>query len=171
MKIIIVMILLLAGCASPSGNNNVPQPKQAVDIEKYLGKWYEVARYENWFEKGCAAPSANYLRRDAEIINITNSCIKDGKTDTAEGKAKIVANSNNSKLKITFFGPFYLGDYWILEHAADYSWSIVGEPSGRYLWILTRVANPKAELMQELLGRVKNMGYNTDMLIFPKHNN
>jgi apolipoprotein D and lipocalin family protein len=169
--VVIMLLLIVAGCkSSPIGNQNVPEPRQKVELKNYLGKWYEVARYDNWFEEDCESPQAEYQQIDAETIKIINSCIKNGAPDVAEGKAKIVENSNNAKLKVSFFGPFYLGDYWILEHAEDYSWSIVGEPTGRYLWILTRMQKPEAKLMQELLARVQNLGYDSSLLIFPETN-
>ncbi|MFP3693887.1 lipocalin family protein, partial [Burkholderia sp. SIMBA_048] len=76
-----------------------------------------------------------------------NSCREggpNGPVRSSEGRARIVAGSGDAKLKVSFFGPFFFGDYWVLDHADDYAWSIVGEPSGRFLWILTRSAKPSA---------------------------
>ena len=87
-----------------------------------------------------------------------------GKSTSSRGVAKVVDLSSNAKLKVSFFGPFY-GDYWVLDHAGDYSWSIVGEPSGRYLWILAREANPSAEATAQLIGRTRALGYNANMLV------
>ena len=75
--------------------------------------------------------------------------------------------ATNAKLKVSFFGPFY-GDYWVLDHADDYSWSIVGEPSGRYLWILNRKATPPEAEVQRLIGRVRELGYDTTMMLRTK---
>ena len=153
---------LLGACSGgPVGNANVPQPAKAVDVSQYVGRWYEVARYENSFEKGCEGVTTDYAALDDGRIGIINSCRKgavDGALSTADGKAKVVEGSNNAKLKVSFFGPFYVGDYWVLDRAEDYSWSIVGEPSGRYLWILSRKPVLSEKQMGKLYARVKAMG-------------
>jgi apolipoprotein D and lipocalin family protein len=167
---------LLAACASLTGgkcgNAQVPQPAKPVDLDRYTGRWYEFARYENRFEKGCESVTAEYAKRSDGLIAVTNRC-RDGGTDgplrVSEGRAKIVPDSANAKLKVSFFGPFYLGNYWVLDHADDYSWSIVGEPSGRYLWILTRAEHPDPVLRAELVRRVAVLGYDTAMLRQTRH--
>lgn len=165
-------LILLTACGSyPAGNANVPQPTKAVELERYLGKWYELARYENRFEKGCEAVTAEYAKRDDGLISVLNTCRKgsvDGEKDTAEGKAKIVEGSNGAKLKVSFFGPFFFGDYWVLDRAEDYSWSIVGEPSGKYLWILTREPVLSKDKRDALINKAKALGYDTSLLYFPK---
>ena len=162
---------LLAACATQgatrSGNAKVPQPAKPVDLDRYLGQWYEFARYENRFERDSEAVTANYARRDDGLVSIVNACRQGGLTGpyrSAEGRAKVVPGSNGTKLKVSFFGPFYVGDYWVLDHADDYTWSIVGEPSGRYLWILTREAKPSAELRRTLIERTRALGYDVTML-------
>lgn len=168
----ILLVGLLAACSGgPVGNTRVPEPAKAVDLARYVGRWYEVARYENGFEKGCEAVTADYTLRDDGRVGIVNTCRKgavDGAVATAEGKAKIVDGSGNAKLKVSFFGPFYVGDYWVLDRADDYSWSIVGEPSGRYLWILSRTPVPTQKRMAALIGKVRAMGYNTSLIYHPK---
>lgn len=165
---------LIAGCATQgkSGNANVPQPAKTVDLDRYLGRWYEFARYENRFERDCEAVTADYATRDDGLISVVNACRKGGLTGpykSAEGRAKIVPESGNAKLKVSFFGPFYVGDYWVLDHADDYTWSIVGEPSGRYLWILTRDAKPAAAARTSLVERVRALGYDVTMLRETQH--
>ena len=149
----------------------MPQPAKTVDLTHYVGRWYEIARYENGFENGCEGVTADYTARDDGLIGIVNTCRKgavDGVVTTADGKAKIVEGSNNAKLKVSFFGPFYVGDYWILDRADDYSWSIVGEPSGHYLWILSRKPMVTKNQMNTLLAKVKTMGYDTSLIYHPK---
>jgi apolipoprotein D and lipocalin family protein len=162
--------ILLDACAGKSGNNNVPEPKKSVEITKYFGKWYEIARYHNWFEEDCTAPSAEYkwLDESEKIISITNSCIKDGEIDIADGKAKIVDNSTNAKLKVSFFGPFYLGDYWVLDHDDEYNWAIIGEPTGSYLWLLARTPKIEPKMLRQLVSEIAKLGYDTNMLIYPQ---
>ncbi|WP_198024132.1 lipocalin family protein [Sphingorhabdus lutea] len=160
------------GRAGPVGNANVPQPAKSVQLDLYLGKWYEMARYEAPFQKGCDGVTADYSMRDDGKIDVVNRCIKDGKTSTAKGKAKLVDDGNEhikgAKLKVSFFGPFY-GDYWVLDRADDYSWSIVGEPSGRYLWMLTRQANPPAAMRKIIENRVRQMGYDWSLVRQTSH--
>jgi apolipoprotein D and lipocalin family protein len=168
---------LLAACASShtggmSGNAQVPQPARPVDLDRYIGRWYEFARYENRFEKGCERVTAQYAKRSDGLITVTNRCHGggvNGPVRVSEGRAKIVPGSANAKLKVSFFGPLYLGNYWVLDHADDYSWAIVGEPSGRYLWILTRAEQPDPTLRAELISRVAELGYDTSMLRQTQH--
>ncbi|KNH05251.1 Outer membrane lipoprotein Blc [Candidatus Burkholderia brachyanthoides] len=166
---------MLVACVSNGarwvGNENVPEPSKAVDLERYLGHWHEFARYENRFERGCEAVTANYAKREDRLISIINGCHQGGLSGprTSEGRAKIVPGSSGVKLKVPFFGPFYVGDYWILDHADDYSWSIVGEPTGRYLWILTRDAKPGRELRRALLERTRALGYDVTLLLETQH--
>lgn len=168
---ILTLCFMLAACAEgPVGNADVPEPAKAVALNRYLGTWYELARYEHRFERGCEGVTAEYSLREDGHIRVVNSCREgavDGVKKTAEGKAKVVEASRNAKLKVSFFGPFY-GDYWVLDHAEDYSWSIVGEPSGRYLWILSRKAVVSKPQMQALIDKVTAMGYDTSLLYYPK---
>jgi apolipoprotein D and lipocalin family protein len=162
--------IALAGCTHllsrhPVGNPSVPQPAKSVDLQGYLGRWYEIARYEQSFQKGCEGVTADYSLRPNGSINVVNRCRKPGgKSSEARGRAKVVDKTTNAKLKVSFFGPFY-GDYWVLDHADDYSWSIVGEPSGRNLWILAREPSPPEGEVTGLVQRARSMGYDTSMLI------
>jgi apolipoprotein D and lipocalin family protein len=164
----ILAAAVLAACspAGPSGNASVPQPAKSVDVDRYLGRWFEIARYENRFEKGCEGVTADYTMRSDGAVKVVNTCRQgsvDGKVKVAEGRANVVPGSGNAKLKVSFFGPFY-GDYWILDRAPDYAWSVVGEPSGRYLWILSRNAKPSERTRKMLAGKAESLGYDVDML-------
>lgn len=167
-------LLLAAACVGtpgPVGNTAVPQPAKPVEIDAYLGKWYEYGRYEAPFQKGCEGVTADYSLKDDGTIKVVNSCYRgglDGKFDQSTGKAKIVEGAAGAKLKVSFFGPFY-GNYWVLDHGAAgadglYDWSIVGEPSGRYLWMLTRQVRPDAPLRARLEARVKELGYDWELV-------
>ena len=160
---------LITSCAGshPVGNPSVPEPAKPVDLSRYLGRWYEVARYDSSFERDCEGVMAEYSLRPDGMIRVVNTCRKgslEGRIHTAEGKAKVVPGSGNAKLKVSFFGPFFFGNYWVLDHAEDYSWSIVGEPTGKYLWLLCREATPAEPVKASFLRRASEIGYDTSML-------
>ena len=166
---------LLGACAAlqkgPVGNAAVPQPAKAVDLSRYLGRWYEYGRYEAGFQKDCEAVTADYSMRDDGKVRVLNACRKgsvSGPEKTAEGRAKVVEGSQGAKLRVSFFGPFY-GDYWVLDRAEDYSWSIVGEPSGRYLWMLTRQPRPDPATAALLQSRVRELGYDWSLVRMTAH--
>lgn len=158
--------LSLAGCGGPVGNPAVPEPAKAVELQRYLGRWYELARYDNRFERGCEGVTAEYSLRPDGMIKVLNTCRQDapdGEARSAEGRAKLVEGAGGAKLKVAFFGPFF-ADYWVLDRADDYSWAIVGEPSGRYLWLLSRTPSPDQATMDAHLKRIAALGYDTRML-------
>ena len=159
--------LLVAGClgAGPFGNASVPQPTKRVDPGSYIGLWYELARYDNGFERGCEGVTAEYTAKTGGEIGVVNTCRQGslkGPVRKIEGNAKIVEGSGNAKFKVSFVGPFYFGNYWIIDHAQDYSWSIVGEPSGGYLWLLSRSRSKAA--LAIMTRRAKSLGYDTSLL-------
>ncbi|HTI01288.1 MAG TPA: lipocalin family protein [Acidisoma sp.] len=172
------LALLVAGLgvigAVPRNNprRGRPVPRKPVEIDRYLGLWYEFARYENRFERGCEAVTADYAWRPDGLIRIVNTCRQGGlmgRRRQAEARGRVVPGSGNAKLKVAFFGPFFWGNYWVLDHAEDYSWSIVGEGSRRYLWILTREAHPASERRALLLDRVQALGYGPEKLHMTRH--
>ena len=144
-----------------------PVPAKSVDLDRYLGLWHEFARYDSWFEHNDEGVTAEYsLRPDGliRVVNASRSGSPTGRRRWAEARARVVPGSGNAKLKVAFFGPFFIGNYWVLDHAEDYAWSIVGEGSRRYLWILTRAAVPPPDLQAMLIDRVRSLGYDTTML-------
>jgi apolipoprotein D and lipocalin family protein len=166
---VVAASLLLAGKAAGqySGNPAVPEPLKPVDLPRYLGRWYEFARYDNRFERGCEGVTAEYSRRPDGAIGIVNTCRRGGlggPLRASSGRARIVPGSGDTKLRVSFFGPVFLGRYWILDHDEDYSWSVVGEPSGKYLWILTREPAPDIAVQELLIARARALGYDTHRL-------
>ena len=163
----VLLAAALTGCVSgPVGNARPPEPVRAVALDRYLGKWYELARYDMAFERGCEAVTAEYSLRPDGLIKVVNSCHKgtpDGPLAVAVGRAKRVGDPLGARLKVSFFGPFF-ADYWVLDHGPDYEWSIVGEGSGRYLWILSRDPHPPQAVRDDLVRRVKAMGYDLKLL-------
>jgi apolipoprotein D and lipocalin family protein len=161
--------LVLAACVNmPPVNRVADAPLAAVervDLERYAGLWHEAARLPNQFERDCVAATAAYTRRPDGLIGVRNVCIKaDGAEEDVEGRAKVVDPATNAKLKVSFFGPFFVGDYWVIDLALDYSWAIVGEPRGRYLWVLTRAPKVDDATKAALSARVAARGYDAAKL-------
>lgn len=165
------VLVILAGCTTPPKNRSDAAPLRAVDavdLDRYFGRWYEIARLPNSFEKNCEGVTADYARRADGLISVVNTCrlgAPTGERKTAVGRARAVDGSN-AKLKVSFFGPFW-GDYWIIHLAEDYSLAIVGEPSGRYLWVLSRTPTLSPESRRETLEMLGAFGYDVTALYFP----
>ena len=138
-----------------------------VDLNRYLGEWYEIARYPNRFQKDCPASKATYsLRPDGRIEVINECCSSDYRKvlRSVRGTAKVVDRESNAKLKVTFFWPFS-GAYWIIDLGEDYQYAVVGHPDRKYLWILGREENMNEELYQEIITRLASQGYDPAKLI------
>ena len=167
----ILLSLALVGCKDPPVNRGPSTPLKAVevvDLQRYAGKWYEIARFPNSFEEDCVAVTATYSGNPDGTIKVVNSCrLKSftGEVDVAQGRARVLDTQSNAKLAVSFFWPFE-GDYWILALADDYTWVLVGEPSGRYLWILSRTPHISDALRTNLIGRLDVMGYNAKALFW-----
>jgi apolipoprotein D and lipocalin family protein len=139
---------------------------QAVDLSRYVGRWYEISRLPNGFQKKCFdSVTADYAMRPDGQIEVINRCRKaSGEYTTAKGRAKIVDKKTNAKLKVTFFWPFY-GDYWILDLGPNYEYAVVGEPGRKYLWILSRSPQMDEILYRQLLEKMAARGFKTEMMI------
>jgi apolipoprotein D and lipocalin family protein len=138
----------------------------SVDLARYAGQWYEIARLPNRFEKNCVSSvTATYTLRDDGKIDVLNRCKKaSGEFLSAKGKAKVVDKRSNAKLKVTFFWPFY-GDYWILDLGANYEYSVVGDESRKYLWILSRSPQLEDAVYQRILANMSTQGFDTSRII------
>lgn len=169
MRIALIVVLGLAGCSKTTTERlqlptleTVPE----VDLERYLGTWYEIASYPQRYQEGCTGTTATYTLREDGDIDVLNRCRKsslDGKEDTAEGRARVADSQTNAKLEVSFFGPFW-GDYWIIDLGPDYEHAVVGHPSRDYLWILSRTPTMDEATYEEILNRVKAKGYPLDRL-------
>jgi apolipoprotein D and lipocalin family protein len=142
-----------------------------VDLNRYLGKWYDIAHLPASFQKGCFNTQANYSLEKNGTIKVINTCNKGsvfGKEDVAEGTAKVVDKDTNAKLKVEFFWPFK-GDYWILEVGENYDYALVGSPCRNYLWILSRTPHLKEAIFNRLIGYANEKGFSTNNLVLTKH--
>lgn len=166
-NIFLITFLTFTGFAvALGGRKDELEVVQSVDLTRYTGRWYEIARLPNSFQKKCAdTVTANYTMRENGKIEVINRCRKaSGEYTTAKGKAKIVDKKTNAKLKVSFFWPFY-GDYWILDLGPNYEYAVVGEPGRNYLWILSRSPQMDEALFQQLLQKMAAKGFNTEKMI------
>ncbi len=144
----------------------------AVDLSRYAGDWYEVARFPNRFEAKCAADvMASYRRQDEGTIEVINRCRKaDGTVTMAKGVARVVDGSGNAKLKVRFapaflaFIPFVWGDYWVLGLEPQYRWAVVGSPDRKYLWVLSRTPVIDEREYAQAVDRARANGFDVSRL-------
>lgn len=160
------ILLTLIGCQSANNGQNIDNTTvPALDIPRFMGKWYEIARYEHRFEKGMTHVSATYSLLDNGKIRVVNEGEKDGKHKQVTGRAKQPNPQDPGKLKVSFFLWFY-SDYYILDLAPDYSYVLVGSSSDKYLWIMSREKTLPAEKQEELLDKLRTRGYDISKLLF-----
>lgn len=163
MRILILAILslLMVGCST----HYPPLPTvKKVNINRYLGTWYEIARYKSYFEEGCIDSRATYSLKKNGEIKVVNECIKNGVLSKATGVA-YTTNMSNSKLKVSFFRPFY-ANYWILMLGHNYQYALIGDPSRKYLWILSRTKTINKKLKKKILSKLSEFGYTEKKLIW-----
>jgi len=178
-KIIFItnLALLLTACSSPQ-EKNPPQlvTVKQVDLKKYIGLWYEIAKIPNSFQDHCAyGTTAEYKIDDDGDIIVTNSCYDDeGKIDVAEGLAKVVDKNTNEKLEVSFFSIFgirpFWGDYWIIGLDDNYQWAVVGTPNRKYGWVLSRTPSLPDSTMENIFKLLKSQYYNPDNFELSRQN-
>lgn len=164
--VIALMAASVSGCAYEIFFPQLPVVEQ-VKIDRFLGVWYEIARYPHGFEEGCAGVTAEYGVRDENSITVKNTCLEgslDGPMRTIEGYATIADPSTNAKLNVVFFPPFG-APYWVLELDEDYQWAVIGEPSRSFLWILSRTPKMSQATYDAILSRLPEKGYDPARLI------
>jgi apolipoprotein D and lipocalin family protein len=165
-KIIFLTIISII-MTSLNAKSQTLQTVPYVDLQKYLGKWYEIASYPQRFQKGCHCTTAEYSLSKEGIVIVENRCNRDsvtGKQSYIKGKAFVVKNSGNAKLKVQFFWPFK-GKYWIIDLADDYSYAVVSHPNKKYLWILSRTPEMNSSVYQQVIFRLKEKGFDLTKLI------
>jgi len=139
-----------------------------VELNKYLGKWYEIAHLPFRFEDDCTDITATYSLSKDGNVSVLNECLRDGKLKQAKGKAKVVDKNTGAKLKVTFFWPFS-ADYWIIDLGKDYYYAVVGTPNRKYLWILSRTPQMGGQLFSQLIESAKSKGFDVNKLIKTSH--
>ncbi|QKF76797.1 lipocalin family protein [Arcobacter defluvii] len=161
--ILFCFTILLTACSS---KNPPLQTVQKVELNKYLGTWYEIARYEHFFERNCKNVTANYSMMNEETIKVINRCTKIQTNEKKEAIGRAYAiDETNSKLKVSFFRPFY-GDYWVLMLDENYKYAVVGTPSREYLWILARDSKLDEKIKNEILQKLPSLEFDSSKLIW-----
>lgn len=167
MKTLIALSLLIG--AAGSGATELAEVKVVpyVDLSRYAGDWFEIARYPARFQEGCLATSATYSLRPDGKLDVVNRCRneRDGRLREVHGKAWVADRTSNAKLKVSFFWPFR-GDYWIIDLGREYEYAVVSRPDRKYLWILARKPAMEPEVLQGILGRLEEQGFDTKRLIW-----
>lgn len=168
--IVLLLSIVTGGCTGlPEGVH----PVDGFEIDKYLGKWYEIARLDHSFERGLQRVSAEYTRRDEGGVKVVNRGFsqEDNTWKEAEGKAYFAAGENTGHLKVSFFGPFY-GSYVVFELDDEaYQYAFVSGYNKSYLWLLSRTPDVSDELVARFVSRSAELGFEVDNLIFVDHSN
>lgn len=139
----------------------------SVDLNQYVGLWYEIASFPQSFQLNCENTTATYSLTNNNWIKVENRCIRNGEKVHIVGKAFVQKNSNNAKLKVQFFWPFR-GKYWIIDLDESYQYAVVGHPNRKYLWILSRTPNMDKDLLTEIVARTEAKGFDISKLSFTK---
>jgi apolipoprotein D and lipocalin family protein len=169
------VLLLLTACASGTSGRapNAPPPQTvaAVDLNRYAGLWFEIARYPNSFQRNCQGVTAEYTLRDDGRIGVINTCRstdRPGSPRSARAVASVIEGSNGAKIAVNF-APIPLpkgqGNYWVLHLEPDYSLALVGSPSGEYLWLLSRTPFISLEQKARVMATAVAQGFDVSMLV------
>lgn len=168
-RILIFALLLLIPASCMQIKDTLP-PLQVVPyvvLDRYVGTWYEIARYPHKFQSGCVGSRARYAFKDDGKLSVLNECYEESdrsKVRSAKGKAWVVDTHTNAKLKVSFFWPFS-GDYWIIDLGKDYEYAVIGHPDRKYLWILSRTKVMDESAYDGILNRLREQHYNVSKLI------
>jgi apolipoprotein D and lipocalin family protein len=175
-KYMISFLLLFVTIIQGQNMKNELQVVNKVDLKKYVGLWYEIAKIPNWFQKDCIRnTTAEYSLRDDGKIKVVNSCVQaDGSKKIAEGVAKVVDNISNAKLEVSFVRilgiQLFWGDYWIIGLGDNYDFALVGSPDRKYGWILSRTPKLPQEKLNLISDLLKIKGYNIKNFEFTEQN-
>jgi len=167
-KLIIPFLLVSIQLFGQSGENTEPKIVESVNLDKYLGTWYEIAKIPNKFQSNCAKnTTATYSMNADREIKVVNRCVEeDGEINEADGVAQIVDALSNAKLEVSFVSflgwrPFW-GAYWIIGLDENYQWAIVGHPERKYGWILSRTKELSDETNLKVFSILIEQGYNAE---------
>lgn len=171
------LLLLMEGkfYGKERGSNGEPQTVSVVDLDRYAGVWYEIAKIPNRFQKKCdRGTTAEYALRPDGRINVINRCVdRNGKEVVARGIGKIVDSETNAKLKVSFVRvlgiQLFWGDYWIIGLGRDYSYAVVGGPKRKYGWVLARKDHLTSQEWKEIEAILSGQGYDPERFVKTRH--
>jgi apolipoprotein D and lipocalin family protein len=168
-KIISIVTVVLVMFVKDCNATNDPHPVtsvQNVDLARYMGLWYEIARFDHFFQEGCRGSTASYTLSPAGEVEVINRCVKekDNSLREAKGRAWSVDPNGNGRLKISFFWPFRT-DYWIIDLGREYEYAVVGSPNRKYLWILARKPVMDKDVYKHILDLVAKQGFDLEKLV------
>ncbi len=175
---VLTVFSLTFAVSAQSKNTNALQTVASVDLKQYSGKWFEIARYPNKFQKQCVGnTTATYTIKTNNKLEVLNRCLKkDGLIDDAKGDARIVDKQSNAKLEVRFAPKFLSfisavwGDYWIIDLDENYKYAVIGDPKREYFWILSREAKMDDATYQNILRRAETKGFNPSKVVKTSQN-
>lgn len=159
--LLMISVFCLCSCSTSAKVNNTAV--SSLNIDRYMGQWYELARFDHFFERDMTHCTATYLPQDNGIVKVINQGKEDGKWKISEGKVKLTQQPG--VMRVSFWGPFY-SDYRVLMIAPDYSYALIGGSSDDYLWILSRTRKLSNDTLNSILHEAQRRGYNTEELIW-----
>ena len=146
-----------------------PQPAKPLDTNRFIGRWYEVARMPNKIQSDCVTSLADWSHDGASQFKVIQTCHVDtpsGPTKVWKASGKITDTATNAKFRMSFFGGLISQDYWVLDRGDDYSWIILSTPNPKFLWIFSRHATIPAAQKAAVINRAKAMGYEVANLVY-----
>ncbi len=161
----LVVLVSLALLVSGPVEAEPPRPVDRVDLQRYMGRWYEIAAMPNFFQRNCARDTtADYALRDDGLVSVTNRCVRaSGEADQADGVARVADPVTNARLEVSFVSilgvRLFWGDYWVIGLGRDYDYALIGTPTRRWGWILARDPHPPEAQIQAWLAELKVQGY------------
>ncbi|MFA5287781.1 MAG: lipocalin family protein [Bacteroidales bacterium] len=163
-------LIITAGCGVqiPEFNVTIDNTVKELNLDRYLGQWYEIARFDHSFERGLTGAKANYSLKEDGTIKVLNTGYKNGKYDEAEAKAFRPDDKYPGALRVSFFLFFY-SDYWVLDLDENYTFALIGSKKAKFLWILSRTPEMAPEDLNRVLNKAKSLGYKIEDLIWVEH--
>jgi apolipoprotein D and lipocalin family protein len=177
MPFVIAFVLCVSAILGNFAHASEVKAVAAVDLDRYQGKWFELAAIPQFFQRKCVRDTfAEYTKLDSGEIRVDNNCVReDAGRERAEGRARLYDSSETSKLTVTFlklFGEFRYwagGDYWVIALDPSYQWAVVGHPTRKYGWVLSRTPTQPVAVLAEIVGRIKAQGYDAcEFIVTPQ---
>ena len=165
MRAFLAAVAIAAGIAGAAAAA-APKPKKPIDIDRFLGRWHEIVRTPNDRQKGCHAAYGDWTRQRGGKIVVVSTCRRGSPTGRADTTRASLTRVDEARalIELNFFAGLIKQEYWILDHADDYSWAVMGTPGGNYVWIFSRNPKPSEAERNRLIERVRQLGYDINKL-------